>query len=95
MKTIIQCQHKVCNKIRISGHIDFILENNITNFFKWQPPLFSPLSDRPFYFLNDEWKKNCTLRNNFLRKWQILLKKLNLIFDEKILIDFKQKQTNI
>jgi hypothetical protein len=31
----------------------------------------------------------------FLRKWQIILQKLNEIFNVKILIDSKQKQTNI
>jgi hypothetical protein len=45
------------------GQVDFILKNAtcvflrtdvITNFFKWQPPLFSSLSDRPSYYLNDE-----------------------------------------
>jgi hypothetical protein len=31
----------------------------------------------------------------FLRKWQILLQEFNLIFNVKIVIDLKQKQTNI
>jgi hypothetical protein len=31
----------------------------------------------------------------FLRKWQILFKKINLIFNVKILIDLKQIQTTI
>jgi hypothetical protein len=40
-------------------------------------------------------KKSGTLHNNFfLRKWQILLKKINLIFNVKILIDLKQIHTN-
>jgi hypothetical protein len=37
-----------------------------------------------------------TLHDNFfLRKWQILFKKINLIFNVKILIDLKQIQTTI
>jgi hypothetical protein len=38
-----------------------------------------------------------TLHNYFffLRKWQILFFKINLIFNEKILIDLKQIQTII
>jgi hypothetical protein len=40
-------------------------------------------------------KKIDILNNNFLRKGQILLQNLNLIFDLKILIDLKQKQTTI
>jgi hypothetical protein len=31
----------------------------------------------------------------FLKKFQILLQKCNLIFNVKILIDFKQKQTHL
>jgi hypothetical protein len=31
----------------------------------------------------------------FLRKWQILFKKINLTFNVKILIDLKQIQTTI
>jgi hypothetical protein len=35
--------------------VAFCLGNDvITNFFKWQPPLFSSLSDRPSSYLNDE-----------------------------------------
>jgi hypothetical protein len=40
-------------------------------------------------------KKIGTLHNNFLRKWQILFKKINLIFNVKIVIDLKQIQTTI
>jgi hypothetical protein len=37
-------------------------------FFKWQPALFSSLSDTPSYYLNDKWKKKATLHNNFFEK---------------------------
>jgi hypothetical protein len=47
------------------------------------------------YYLNDESKKLVPYITICLRKLQILLKKFNLIFNVKNLIDLKQKQTNI
>jgi hypothetical protein len=40
-------------------------------------------------------KKIDTLHNNFFENIQILLKKFNLIFNVKTLIDLKQNQINI
>jgi hypothetical protein len=40
-------------------------------------------------------KKMDTLHNNFFVKMTILFQKFNLIFNVKILIELKQKQTNI
>jgi hypothetical protein len=73
----------------------FLSYDAITNFFKWQPLLFSSLSDRPSYFLNDELKNLVPYMTIFLRKLQILLPKFNLIFNVKIFNDLKQKQINI
>jgi hypothetical protein len=59
----------------------FLSYDVITNFFKWQPPLFSSLSDRPAYYLNYELKNLVTYITIFLRKWQIWLQNFNIIFN--------------
>jgi hypothetical protein len=77
-----------------SWHHPFLSYDVITNFFEWEPPLFS-VSGGPFCYLSDEWEKLVSCMTVFLRKWQVLLREFDLIFNVKILIDPKQKQTNI
>jgi hypothetical protein len=60
----------------------FLSYNVISNFFKWQSPLFSSVFDRPSYYLNDRRKKLLAYLPIFLWKRQILIQKLNLIFYE-------------
>jgi hypothetical protein len=44
----------ILSSFTCSWHHPFLSYDDITNFFKWEPPLFSSVSDRPFYYLNDE-----------------------------------------